>query len=520
MEKQMNNKSYDVPLIVISLFIVSVIVVFLGLLPEKGTAFANKVFVFLTNLFGAPILLFTFGVVAFLVYISFSKYGDIRLGKEKPQFSTKSWIAMMLTAGLGSATVYWAFTEWAFYYNTPGLGAEPQTSAAYEWALAYNFFHWGISAWALYCIAALPIAYHFYVRKNKGLSLSSVVGEVTGFKSNGVVGKIVDIIFIFTCLGGLSITLGLSVPLLSQGMASILGIETSFTIDLIIILIISVVFTLSAYLGIEKGVKRITDLNSVFVLGFIGLIFLIGPTTFMINNSTNAVGLMVQNFVHMSLWTDPIENGSFPNDWTIFYWLYWITYAPFMGVFVTRISRGRKIKELIFNMLISGSLGCWIFFGILQNISMDRDIRGIVDVSGSLDVDGGNQAIIDVLNTLPLSTFFILFFVVVSMLFLASTLDSASYTLAATATKGLKDHEDPSPFHRLFWCLVIVLVPLTIIFINAPMNTIKTAAIVTSIPLIFVLLIMIYGLVKWMREDFGDTSAHVIKEKNKRKKAS
>ncbi|WP_240375089.1 BCCT family transporter [Bacillus piscicola] len=514
-EKSTVKKSYDVTLISISLAVVLAIVLLLSIFPEQGTAIADQLFGFLTQLFGSPVLLFTFGVVVFLGYLAFSKYGEIRLGKEAPQFKTKSWIAMMLTAGLGSATVYWAFVEWSFYYNTPGLGAEAQSSLAYEWSLAYNFFHWGISAWALYCIAALPIAYHFYVRKNKGLSLSSVIESITGFKANGVVGKIVDIIFIFTCLGGLSITLGLSVPLLSQAIASILGIEKTFTIDLVIIAVISVIFTLSAYLGIEKGVKRVTDLNTVFVLIFIGIIFFIGPSLFTLSNTTNAIGLMMQNFVHMSLWTDPIDNGSFPETWTIFYWLYWVTYAPFMGIFVARISRGRRIKELIFNMLISGSVGCWVFFGILQNLSMDAHINGIVDVAGRLGEDGGNQAIIDVLYSLPASAFFIIFFVVVSILFLASTLDSASYTLAATATKGLRDHEDPSSLHRLFWCFVVVLVPMTMIFIDAPLNTVKTAAIVTSIPLMAILVVMIYGLIRWMREDVKDLPAHVVKEKYK-----
>lgn len=411
---------------------------------------------------------------------------------------------MILTAGLGSATVYWAFTEWAFYFNTPGLNVEPQSNEAYEFGLSYNFFHWGINAWAIYAIATLPIAYHFYVRKNKGLSLSSVVSEITGINPKGPWGKLVDIIFIFTCLAGLSITLGLSVPLLSQAVASILNIENSFGIDLTIILLISIVFSLSSYLGVEKGIKRLTNFNSLFAIVFIGLIFIIGPTIFIMNSSTNGLGLMFQNFIHMNLFTDPIEGGSFPNDWTIFYWLYWVTYAPFMGVFITRVSRGRTIKSLILNMLISGSAGCWIFFGILQNFSMDRHIKGIVDVAGRLDVDGGNQAIIDVLNTLPFPTFFVLFFIILSMLFLASTLDSASYTLAATATKNLKSTEDPSPFHRLFWSLVTVLAPLTMIFINAPMETVKTAAIVTSIPLIFILIIMIYGWLKWMKEDMAN----------------
>lgn len=467
-------------------------------------------------MFGTPVLLFTFGVLIFLIILAFSKYGNIRLGKHKPHISTPSWVALMLCAGLGSATVYWAFVEWGFYYLNPGLGADPETNAAYEWSLAYNFFHWGMSAWALYCVATLPVAYHYYVRNKKGMSLSSVTGEALGFNPRGVWGTIIDIIFVFGCLGGLSITLGLSLPLLSQMVASVFGIEPNFYINIILVLLIFVTFTVSSYFGIEKGVKRLTDFNVVFVAIFIGLIFLIGPTMFIVNNTANGLGIMFQNFIHMSLWTDPISSGSgFPEEWTIFYWLYWISYTPFMAIFVTRISRGRKIKEVIGNMILSGSAGCWVFFGVLQNFSMHQDIQGTVNVSGIIERTGdGNESIIGVLNTLPASGLFILFFVLISMLFLASTLDSASYTLGAVTTKGLKSGQDPTPAHRLFWCVMIVLVPLSMISIGASFDTINTIAIVTSLPLIFILLIMIYGLIKWMKEDYGNVPSYKIKEES------
>lgn len=505
------NNSFDPTLILVSLSVIVALIVGLAIAPEAGTRVANAIFTTLTNMFGSAVLLFTFGCVIFLTIIALSRYGEIRLGDGPPDFTTKSWIAMMLTAGLGSATVYWAFIEWAFYYNTPGLGIEPQSDAAYSWSLAYNFFHWGISAWSLYCMAVLPIAYHVYVRKNEGMSLSSLVARILGIRSTGLVGKLIDIIFIFTCIGGLSITLGLSVPLLSQGIARVLGIESSFTLNLILVALISVAFTLSAYLGIEKGVRRVTNFNTILAIIFVALILAIGPTLFIIDSSVNALGLMFNNFIHMSLWTSPVAGDSFPKSWTMFYWLYWITYTPFMGIFVARISKGRRIKEVIMNMLITGSVGCWVFFGILENFSMDANIKQLVDVAGNLSVDGGNAAILDVMSVLPAPSLFILFFVVVSMLFLVSTLDSASYTLAATATRHLSNHQDPGPGHRVFWCVMVTVMPLMMIFIDAPLDTIKTAAIVTAIPLLVVLVIMNYGMIRWMREDYGEVSREAIR---------
>src|SRR5699024_10871345 len=206
------------------------------------------------------------------------------------------------------------------------------------------------------------VAYHYYVRNKKGLSLSSVTGEALGFNPKGTIGTIVDVIFVFGCLGGLSITLGLSLPLLSQAVASVLGIESNFYINIILVLLIFITFSVSSYFGVERGMKRLTDFNVIFVIIFIGLIFLIGPTIFILNNTVNGLGIMFQNFIHMSLWTDPIESGlGFPEDWTIFYWLYWISYTPFMAIFVTRVSRGRKIKEVIGGMILGGSAGIWIF---------------------------------------------------------------------------------------------------------------------------------------------------------------
>jgi len=502
-DPDVTNKNYDYGLIVVSLVVVAAIIVGLTVSPEQGSAIADRAFAAITYVFGTPTLVFALASFAFLLWLAFSKYGDIRLGQEGPDFSTKSWVGMILTAGLGSATVYWAFLEWAYYYQTPGLGVAARSDDAYAWSLAYNFFHWGLSAWSLYCIAVLPIAYHLYVRKHSGFRLSSVVAAITGIRQRGPLGKLVDLIFIFTCIGGLSVTLGLSIPLLSEGVAGVFGWQNSFMIDLAIVALISVSFSLSSYLGIEKGVRRVTNFNSILAILFLVALFVLGPSKFIVDNSVNALGIMLQNFVTMSLWTSPIQGSDFPESWTIFYWLYWITYTPFMGVFVARISRGRRIKEVIINMLVSGSLGCWVFFGVLENYSMDAHLHGLVDVVGEMASSSGNVAILQVLGTLPMANLFVLFFVVLSMLFLISTLDSASYTLAVTASKELRNGQDPSASHRLFWCLMVVVVPMAMIFVDAPLNTIKTAAIMTAVPLSAILLLMCYGMVRWMREDYG-----------------
>ncbi|VFQ43093.1 BCCT family transporter [Desulfoluna butyratoxydans] len=511
----MQTKRLDMPLLITSIAIVTAIVAGLTLFPEAGKAGANHIFGLFTKLFGTPVLLTVFGAVVFLVGLGFSKYGSIKLGDGKPEYTTFNWVAMMVCAGLGSATVYWAFCEWAYYFNAPPMGITAHTNGAYEVATTYNLFHWGISAWATYCIAALPVAYHFHVRKNSGLSLSAVCTAILNRKETGpawaLTCRIIDVIFIFTCFGGLSITLGVSVPMVSEILCSILGMTPSFGFNLAVILGISAIFSLSSYVGISKGMQRISSMNTYFAIGFCLLIFLIGPTLFIVKSTTNAIGTMLQDFVKMSLWTDPIGESGFPEGWTIFYWLYWITYTPFVGLFITKISKGRTIRGVILNMLVSGSMGCWFFFGIIGNFSMKTQLTKAVDVAGMVASGKGNAAIVEIMNTLPASSLFIIMFALISVLFLATTLDSAAYTMAATVTPGLKTGEDPSPMHRLFWCVMLAAVPLAMMFINAPLNTIKTCAIVTAVPLTFIICYMVYGFITWLRADFADLTEMEIR---------
>lgn len=496
------TKRLDKLLIGASLILVFTVVAFLYLMPEASQQAANNIFAVMTDAFGSFTLIFTFSGILLLVFIAFSKFGRIKLGEGNPEYSTFKWISMMICCGLGSATVYWAFVEWAYYIGTPGLGIEAASQLAYEMSVPYTMFHWGISAWTLYALAGLPIAYHFHVRKNKGLSMSGVVSAMTGIKSDGIIGRIIDVLFIFICFGGLSITLGVSVPMVTEIFSSVVGIEPTFTINLFIIVILSVIYSLSSYIGIQKGMAKISDWNIKLVIIFCMGIILCGPTLFIINNTTQSLGLMFQNFIQMSLFTDPIGNSGFPDAWTIFYWLYWITYAPFTGIFIAKVSKGRTIRSVVANTLLSGSAGCFMFFGVLGSLSLKRQLDGAVDMVGMLADGNSNAAIVEVLRTLPMGSMFMIIFCIVSLLFLATTLDGAAFTMATTSTKGLKNNEEPHPMLRLFWCIMLSLVPLTMILINADLNTIKTCAIITAVPIIFIMIIMLIGWVKWMIKDF------------------
>ncbi|MCT4509590.1 MAG: BCCT family transporter [Tepidibacter sp.] len=509
---------YDKLLISISMALVLIIVAFLALKPEASQNVASKIFGLFTDIFGSGVLLFTFLGILLLIGITLSKYGSIRLGTEKPEYSTFKWVAMMICCGLGAATVYWAFMEWAYYIGTPGIGIEPGSTLAYEMSVTYTMFHWGVSAWTLYALAAIPVCYHFYVRKNGGLSFSSVVSSMTGIKADGILGRIIDVIFIFTCFGGLSITLGVSVPLVTQVICSVIGMTPTFTMNIILIVIISVIYSFSSYIGIQKGMSKLADWNTKLAILFCILILLMGPTLFIMKNCVNSFGLMIQNFVRMSLYTDPVQNNGFPESWTIFYWLYWIAYAPFTALFIAKVSKGRTIRSVIINTLVSGSCGCFFFFGILGSFAMERQVSSVIPVVDMLSNGLDKEAIVEMLQSLPGGNILLILFAIITIFFLATTLDGAAFTMASTATPGLKNNEEPHPIHRLFWCAMLALVPLTMIMIGANLNTIKTCAVATAVPLVFIMIVMLHGWLKWMMEDYANKNSIEIAEEFKLKK--
>ncbi|WP_137008380.1 MULTISPECIES: BCCT family transporter [Aquitalea] len=502
----------DIPLAVVSLLIVFALVFVMIAMPKASVAMANQLMYWCTTVFASPILLFAFFAVLFVIWLGLSKYGQIRLGEGGPDYSTSTWIFMFIMSGLGSSTLYWGFLDWAYYYQTPGLNLPPSSPQALKYSVAYSFFHSGLSAWAMYALGAVAMCYHFHVRKNKGLSLAAIIGAITGRKPDGALGRLVDLLFMLCMFGALTISLVLTAITFARLLSILTGIPDSFTTQLIIILAVSVLFTLSSWVGMDGGMKRLSQMVCWGVVVLAGYIYLLGPTQFITSNALSSLGLMLSSFVDMSLFTDPMGDGKFTREWTVFYWLWWISYAPGVALFVTRISRGRTIREVLVAMVVGGCAGIWCVYGVLESYSVHSFISGLINVPQVLSEQGGEVAIGQLLDLLPAGRWVIAFFLAVMAIFLAAHMDAVGYAVSATCTRNLAEGEDPSPADRLFWCVMLTLVPLAMIFAKAPLNTMKTTVIVTAIPFALITLVMVYGLLKWLREDYGDVPAHQVGE--------
>jgi len=514
MEIQKPKIYTDKVLAITSLLFVFISVAGLAIYSEASIKLAAKLMLWTTSVFTTPVLLFAFLAIIFTMVLAFSKYGKIKLGEGKPEYSTMSWIFMFILSGIGSSSLYWGFLDWAYYYQTPGLGLTPESSEALKYSVAYSFFHSGVSAWAIYALASISLCYSFHVRKNKGLSLASIIEAVTGFKATGVVGRLVDLLFLLCMFGALTISLVLTAVTFTNILSLLTGIPNTFETKVIVILAVAVVFALSSYVGMESGMKRLSHAVCLGVVLFAVYVLVFGPTQFILNNSLMSFGLMATNFVDMSLFTDPMGDGKFTREWTVFYWLWWISYAPGVALFVTRVSKGRTIKEVILAMVIGGSVGIWFIFGVFESFSVYNFIHGAVHVPNVLSQQGGEVAIGQLLGLLPAGQIMMWIFLGIMVIFLAAHMDAVGYAVTATCTRGLEEGQDPSPKSRLFWCLMLTLVPIAMIFSKAPLDTMKTATIVTALPFIVIILIQTYGLIKWLIEDYSHIPAHMIEQQN------
>ncbi|WP_096203202.1 BCCT family transporter [Bacillus sp. FJAT-45350] len=491
-----------------ALVLISIVTIPVLINAEKGSQLLASVLGFLNTNFTFFYLLATFTVFVIVMYLALSKYGKIKFGNEKPEFSTFSWLAMIFTSTAGSSLVYWGFVEWAYYYTAPPFGIEPMSVQAAEWASTYGIFHWGFMGFAIYCFPAIVLAYAVHVKKIPSLRLSNACRGVLGDKVDGPIGKMIDMLFMFGIIGGVSTSLGLGTPMLSQAISELLGISHSIALDTGIIILWTLIFSASLYFGLNKGLKVLSNINVYLYIFFIIFFIVVGPTLFILNKFVDSMGLLLQNFIQMSLYTDSVGGSSFAQDWTVFYWGWWFAFAAYMAMFTARVSKGRTLRGVVFGMLGGGTLGCALAFMVFGNTSMYFELNGIVPVLDIFASDGAPAAIIATIAGLPFAGEFLLaIFIIFCFIFLATTIDSAAYTLSFMSAKPTKVIQEPARWIRLFWAFVLGGVAITLMY-GGGLSALQTLAVITGFPIIFIFGIIGKSFFNWLKEDFKNIDEH------------
>lgn len=449
--------------------------------------------------------LVAFGCVVFSLWLIFGKYGKVRLGGEeaKPEFSTFSWIAMIFCAGVGAGIIYWACIESILYISNPPFGITPQSSEARKWALTYTCFHWSITPWAIYAIPAVTFAYKFFNRNCGGLRASYACSGALGKKSEGIVGNIIDIFVIIGLLGGLATSLGFVFPMLSGLVAEHLGISDTILLQMYVGFFFTCVVGYSCIRGLYSGIAKLSNLNMVLFILMILFILLSGPTLWMISFFTESVGNMLQNFIHMSFYVDSVSNDGFAQFWTVFYWAWQISWSVYIGLFAARISKGRTIRFFVVSIIFVAGGGtaaiCAVLGSYTQHVIFDLGI----DLIGIAQSAGNIKAIYTMLLTLPFAKGFIPIFVMILLIAQATGIDSAAYTLSNISCKKVGGEGEPPLWIRVFWVLAIFFSAVVLILVGG-MEAVKISSVLTSVPLLVLMLIFILSLSHWLKEDFNN----------------
>ena len=468
--------------------------------PEWSFGVINVAFRFITNEFGVYYVWAACLIFGYLVWLGFSHHGNIVLGPPgtTAKYTRFAWGAMLFCTGIGSALIYWGAAEWAIYIDAPPYGVEPRSDAAILWASTYGMFHWGPVAWGLYCLPTIAFCCSYHVRGIPVLRLSAACSGVLGSQTEKWPGRVIDLLFIIGLLGTAATGLAFGTQIVASCVTRLTGLEDGLGMQLTILATATSLIAYSVYRGLDKGIKVLSVINAVLVLLFLAFVLLVGPTTFILEMGVTSIGHMLQNFVRMATWTDPLRKAQFVESWTIFYWAWWLALGPFVGMFVAKISRGRTIREVVFGMLGFGSLGCALFFIILGNYALNLELSGAYAVADQALGESPSTAIAAIIEMLPLGTFWLVFIAVVGIIFTATTYDSATYTLAAGATRYLKADEHPLRYHRVYWAFALGTLPAVLLFLGG-LTALQTASIVASVPLLLTYIMLVWSIAKTLR---------------------
>lgn len=493
-------ETLEKPVFFVSITAIAAILLVLLAAPGQCAAAVNALLKTMTHEWGFLYIATHLVLVVFLIWLAFGRFGKVVLGDpdEKPEYNDFSWMAMMFCTGIASSLMIFSFLEPIYYLTDTPFGIQPLSDEAYEYAHMYGQFHWGPSAWLFYVPASIAIAYQLFVRKGESVRLGDVCNQVK--LGRGWVARAIDVFTVFAVLGGIGTSMGLAAPLICQILSRTLGIPNDLKLLAGVLLLWFAIFSTSVYRGLDKGIKVLSNINIYLALLFIAFALVLSGIPRVLDVEMNSIGLYLDEFFRMSTYTDPFRQSGFPQNWTVFYWGWWLSYIPIMALFTARISRGRTIRKVILGMIGYGSLGCVLSFSVLGCYALDLQKSGRVGLVAILETQGKDAALIAILDTLPLPEVASVAFVVVCIVFMATTVDSSAYILASATTRRLSGNEQPPRWNRILWAVIFVALSFALTRIGG-LETMQTASVLTGFPMIFICMLVLYVLYQMLRTD-------------------
>ena len=499
----MNNKNteqkskIDWLITLVPLAIIVTLCLIFFFIPEDSNIILSKIRFFFGDTFGVYYLIIGLGIFLFSIYIAMSKYGDIVLGEpnEKPKYSFFAWGCMMFTCGLAADILFYSFSEWIYYGTDPHIA---KMGSLQEWAGVYPLFHWSFIPWGFYLVLAVAFGFMLHVRKRERQKYSEACRPILGKYTDGIPGRIIDLLAVFALLAGTATTFSVATPLMASIINELLHIELSRTAITIIILVVTcIIYTYSLLHGF-KGISLLANICIYLFFGLIAFVVLLGgETQYIIETGVTSFGKMLQNFIELSTFTDPLRETSFPQNWTIYYWAYWMVWCVAAPFFIGSISRGRTIRQTILGGYIFGVGSTIISFIGLGNYSMGMQVSGKMDfITPYLENGDIYGAIISMINTIPCAPLVLIIVLITMMLFYATSFDSIALTASCYSYHRLEKDELPHKGIQLMWCILLILLPIALVFAESSMNNLQSVSIVAAFPIAAVLVLIVISFMK------------------------
>ena len=478
-------------------------------IPEQSNTVLGHIRYVLGDTFGTYYLVIGLGIFLVSIFVAGSRYGDIVLGNqnEKPKYSFFAWGSMMFTAGLAADILFYSFSEWILYATDPHI---EELGRIQEWSSVYPLFHWSLIPWGFYLILAVAFGFMLHVRKRERQKYSEACRPILGKHTDGLIGRLIDLLAVFALLAGTATTFSLATPLMASVVNELFHVELNRNVVTIVILIVTcVIYTYSLLHGI-KGISILA--KSCIYLFFALLAFVLlfgGETRYIIETGFSALGRMVQNFFELATFTDPERTTSFPQNWTIFYWAYWMVWCVAAPFFIGSISRGRTVRQTILGGYVFGVGSTIISFIILGNYSLGKQVSGTVDFI-KLYLDNGDlyEVIISIIRTLPCAPLVLILLLVTMVAFYATSFDSIALIGACYSYRRLGEDENPHKLIELMWCILLILLPIALVFSDSSMSNLQSVSIIAAFPIGAVIVLITVSFLK-------DASSF-LKENNKK----
>lgn len=492
--KKLKNDKIDWLITLAPFLIIMLLAGVLFIFPEKSNDIISKIRFFFGDTLGIYYLVIGLGVFLVSVFLSFSKYGNVVLGEpqEKPKYSFFAWGSMMFTCGLAADILFYSFAEWVMYATNPHI---EELGSVAEWAGVFPLFHWSFIPWAFYLVLAVVFGFMLHVRKKNRQRYSEACRPVIGKHADGILGRIIDLFALFALLAGTATTFSVATPLMAAIIVDLFEITISRTVITILILLITCgVYTYAVLHGF-KGISFLAKLCIYLFFGLLIVVLLIGGQgRFIIENGFQCFGKMVQNFIELSTFTDPGRTSNFPQDWTIYYWAYWMVWCIAAPFFIGNISQGRTIRQTILGGYIFGVGSTIVSFMILGNYSLGLQISGKTDFIAQYAADEDLYSLIlNIINTMPASKGILVITMLCMVAFYATSFDSIAYTAACYSYKNLEENEQPHKLIELLWCILLIVLPIALVFSESSMNNIQSVSIISAFPIGIIMVVMIWA---------------------------